>query len=488
MNLQEFKQQNPAYKDVPDDKLADGLYKKFYSNIPRDQFNQKLGIGQPSVQAAPQVQAPMQQQVSTNPAPAQPSTINQLPQSGFIDRVTQDVKNREQMGEKIMTTPNQNPLSVGLQMAGKVAAGTAADIAGEAGKSLWSMLPDSIKANIMNDPITKTAVAGAKTISEAYNAVQNSDFMKQHPEAKANLEAVADIAQFVPAMKGAGLAQKAAGEATGVSGIAKGIAAPSSAKQDLILGGLHDAANKTIENVKNSGVKFKPKVVDPLVLDLQKHPDLQTMGEAGNRPQTSKIVGDLVTSLTGDGKNLMPDNSLRNLIGFRDQLSGVAVQSGADGAAAKTALKMVDKTLDNIPEFKKFQKQWGMYKLGQSVQNAMQLADISPAKSRAAFAKIVDSDYFKGFDPQIQSLLKTAAKGKASGKFFETLGLLKKGVSLGIKKGGSALPLTEAGLALVSGHPAVAGAIGGSIAAAKGGELVQRGLGADVLKYLQNNQ
>lgn len=47
MNLTEFKQQNPAYADVPDQQLATALHKKFYSSIPFDEFASKIGLGQP---------------------------------------------------------------------------------------------------------------------------------------------------------------------------------------------------------------------------------------------------------------------------------------------------------------------------------------------------------------------------------------------------------------------------------------------------------
>jgi hypothetical protein len=41
--LDEFRAQNPAYKDVDDDTLADALYKKFYSTMPRSDYNAKIG-------------------------------------------------------------------------------------------------------------------------------------------------------------------------------------------------------------------------------------------------------------------------------------------------------------------------------------------------------------------------------------------------------------------------------------------------------------
>lgn len=44
--LAEFREKNPAYKDVPDEKLAPALHRKFYSHIPQDEFYQQIGFGE----------------------------------------------------------------------------------------------------------------------------------------------------------------------------------------------------------------------------------------------------------------------------------------------------------------------------------------------------------------------------------------------------------------------------------------------------------
>jgi hypothetical protein len=44
MDIAEFKQNNPDYKDVPDLELADALHAKFYADVPRDQFLQQVGL------------------------------------------------------------------------------------------------------------------------------------------------------------------------------------------------------------------------------------------------------------------------------------------------------------------------------------------------------------------------------------------------------------------------------------------------------------
>ncbi len=42
--IAEIRQQYPQYKDMSDQQVADGLYKKFYSDMPRDQFDAKVGL------------------------------------------------------------------------------------------------------------------------------------------------------------------------------------------------------------------------------------------------------------------------------------------------------------------------------------------------------------------------------------------------------------------------------------------------------------
>ena len=43
-SLAEVRQQYPQYQDLSDQQLADGLYKKFYSDLPRAAFDAKVGL------------------------------------------------------------------------------------------------------------------------------------------------------------------------------------------------------------------------------------------------------------------------------------------------------------------------------------------------------------------------------------------------------------------------------------------------------------
>lgn len=53
--IKDFRIKNPSYDDLPDDQLVSALHKKYYSDIPVDQFNQRIGfrLAQPLVDEQP---------------------------------------------------------------------------------------------------------------------------------------------------------------------------------------------------------------------------------------------------------------------------------------------------------------------------------------------------------------------------------------------------------------------------------------------------
>lgn len=58
MNLQEIRAQYPQYSGLSDEQLADGLYRKFYDGkIPREQFNERIGLKSAAGAQQPQAQS-----------------------------------------------------------------------------------------------------------------------------------------------------------------------------------------------------------------------------------------------------------------------------------------------------------------------------------------------------------------------------------------------------------------------------------------------
>src|SRR5579864_1001954 len=43
-SIADIRAQYPQYNDMSDQQLGDALHQKFYADMPRDQFNQKIGL------------------------------------------------------------------------------------------------------------------------------------------------------------------------------------------------------------------------------------------------------------------------------------------------------------------------------------------------------------------------------------------------------------------------------------------------------------
>jgi len=53
MNIQEIRQKYPQYKDLSDEQLADGLRKKYYSDLPKEDFFNRIGLKEKPQEAPP---------------------------------------------------------------------------------------------------------------------------------------------------------------------------------------------------------------------------------------------------------------------------------------------------------------------------------------------------------------------------------------------------------------------------------------------------
>ena len=53
MNIQEIRQKYPQYNELSDEQLADGLHKKFYSSLPKEDFFNRIGLKEKPQEAAP---------------------------------------------------------------------------------------------------------------------------------------------------------------------------------------------------------------------------------------------------------------------------------------------------------------------------------------------------------------------------------------------------------------------------------------------------
>lgn len=409
---------------------------------------------------------------------------------GFMGRIGQDLQKRVGMAKDIKARAGAQPIGeTALQAIGGVGAGLMGDVAGEVYKSAYEQIPLKTREYIESMPPIKAGLDAAKQGALAYVNWANKP---EHARFARNLEAAVNIASLfpVPATKIAGKAAETA--LSPVTNIAKGAIAPGAEKMAKINDAMHKTATATIEKAKNSGVVFHPDTSNEILDSLAKHPDLATAGERSTRPLTSALVDDVTKSINKG------DASLKNLLGFRDRLTEIASKGGQDGEAARKARNILDKSIDTgkvaagdekaIGLVKEFREQWGRYKTGEQVADATSLADKSPAKSRKAFQKIVDSNYFNSLSPEVQRLTKLAAKGTASGKFLDAIGSLKVLMGSRIPFIGKHLPAAELVTAVATGNIPAAAGISGVMAAEKGGKLTQRKVGADVLRALQENK
>ena len=75
MNIQELRKQYPQYNDLSDQDLATGFHKKFYSDLPFEDFAGRIGLG--VAPAAPTAPAPKVEEAPVAPATSEEVAITQ---------------------------------------------------------------------------------------------------------------------------------------------------------------------------------------------------------------------------------------------------------------------------------------------------------------------------------------------------------------------------------------------------------------------------
>lgn len=428
-------------------------------------------------------------------------------EKGIMQNIGTDLSKRQQMGRDVMShAKEQSGAETALQMAGKVGAGAITDVAGQAVKSAYGMLPEGVKEKvaggfqkIMSSPVGKFGISMAQKGGENY-----SKWAEQNPRAARNIEATVDIGSIIPTTSAKAVV-KGVGEATAIGPILKGALSPSNVKLAAIPDVIHKNATATIEAAKDSGITYTKNHAESLLNNLENMKQISTAGEKALSSRTVATIEEMKDSLLGPplknnaGKIVKDasgevvrdaakaDTSLRNLYAYSqkfDEFHGEPSALTAKGlirqALGDTSKVETGNPLD-VGLLNKFNKQWGMYKTGEDAVDAAKLADINPARSRAAFLKIRNEPTFNSLSPEVRRLVIIASKGKASGKFLDAVGNIKN--ILGVKLGRH-LPILAGAEAIISGHPGALAAIAGVAGAEKGGKLIQRGLGSDVLKQL----
>jgi hypothetical protein len=94
MDLKAFRSQYPQYDSIPDQKLVDGLHNKFYSQLPKDEFYNRIGFATPAPEApavtqeAPTTQATSQPELTAPVGAREEPVAEQVPPApGVLERV-----------------------------------------------------------------------------------------------------------------------------------------------------------------------------------------------------------------------------------------------------------------------------------------------------------------------------------------------------------------------------------------------------------------
>jgi len=130
MTIAEIRQNHPEYGDMTDQAIADGIHKKYYSDMEKDKVYESLGLGE---KVTPDEQASIE-------APKEVTGFRGLA-SDAISGLSNALKNLQSFGIEIPENLRKNaqdfknnPLQAGLHRAGQMGAGAA-----ESGKALLNM-------------------------------------------------------------------------------------------------------------------------------------------------------------------------------------------------------------------------------------------------------------------------------------------------------------------------------------------------------------
>ncbi len=364
-SIAEIRQQYPQYKDMTDQQVADGLYKKFYSDMPRDQFDKKVGFTPRSngeyaaglfdqfVQGMPVVGPALQNAAAAVTAATEPLYSN-TGDTSFGDRYA---SNRDFLRGRTQEFSKDNP-----------AASTAANIGGSV-TALTLLLrgnPAAASALGLTGPlgqqILRSALSGG-VISGADAATRGED-----------LKGIAESAAI-----GVGL-----GAVTPpvIAGAAKGLNVASNAVTNAVRPFVKPADDVAVSKVQTALTRdgLDQTALTNRLAELG--PDAMLADVSANLRQQASTIA----STPGNGQQVV-----RDALRARTQAAGDRVQAAATEA------------------------------LGPS-KNITEIADEIVARRRAEAGPLYEAAYAKPFNstPTLENILKTPA-GKDAEKYARAL-------------------------------------------------------------------
>lgn len=168
--LAEIRAQHPEYEDLSDEQLAQGLHRRFYSDMPFEDFSRRVGLGTPGYRAA------LREQESRREAPA-----NDIPLPDWarpVADVVEGVRGATRFTEQI-------PRNLGV----------ADEIAG--GANFLRQGAQNVLRRVMGRPVEITAGEAGQAASD-FQRNEGERFAREHPGQNA-LSIASGLAAFAPA-------------------------------------------------------------------------------------------------------------------------------------------------------------------------------------------------------------------------------------------------------------------------------------------------
>lgn len=318
--IAEIRQAHPEYNDMSDQQLADALHKKFYSDMPIDQFYSKVGMSVAPPEKQPQESA------------------------GFVDNMKADIAKRKAQSIEIQSNPNISTPSKYLQLYGNVGGGIINDAASNALSSAsdaYAKIPDYVLppqlslARKASDAIEKNAGSSiGKSGPVNYIVDRYKEAAVKYPEIVGDIEAAGNLLGVAtmanPAREAATSTTKAAintaratpkamasvGEKSLAKQAAKEAAANREMRYKILVDDTNKAGKETISDKsslksKLSNIKYSESAVDKKMLDATDDLPLKlsnpiTMNKTIVQEANDKLRADIVGYLEKNSKIVNP--------------------------------------------------------------------------------------------------------------------------------------------------------------------------------------
>lgn len=385
----------PQYQDLTDEQLADGLYKKFYSDMPRDQFNQKLGLGPVKLKGtvAPKEDVPAgMEKFSDLPYPGNPnfnpggkpqgSTNIEIAGSGVPMNIAAGVNDTITgiAGAPVDLTRNTMNWAIGafnaLSGADDLTKGMVRNAIGD--KQWWQDAlskvgvrdPDSVVASTLAEKLARAGgeAAAATLVPELIVGT----LAKSGATAKQTTEVLTTL--FGEARSAGSMAKNAiAGTAGGVAAQGAMQAAPDNLKPLAgVLGGLAGgglgAAAGEVPGLARAAGKVAGDYVAPLSVAGREQLAGETLRNAADNPEAA------ITTLQGS-KPLVPGSTPTTFQATGDMGLGALERGAATKDPAAFQQRRADQNAARVAELADVQGQGSPEVVAASVRQYMEMLD-----------------------------------------------------------------------------------------------------------------